>query len=236
MPDATAQQIAEFKRRYCHNDDSRRQIAECFDVAIESHEELLPGFTVQSYATGSRPIDGAFVVFRVTDIKNDIVYFPVFSETVSRDLVRAWNLELPRKMSIFAGENQPGGAGGEHHVGIRRNSENRQMLLLIQFARSMMILHTDDPKPMNGPFKAIYEKLYSNPSHGVESWQIKSVNTATKKYLESRFNKKRENFQNLQDYIGFVRDKYPHKKIRAFNFERLRAMMRERYPDECIVF
>lgn len=236
MEKATTQQVSEFRKKYCCNPASRLQIANDFDVYVESFEELLPGNTVKSYATGSRDIDGAFVVFRVEDVVNDVIYYPVFSESVGRGLTRNWNLTLPSKMTIFtATNNHAGGGNGEENPGSKRKAANRQMLYLIQFVRSMMILHVDEPKPMSDPFKRIYDKLYSHPNYDVFVDDIKRVNSATHNFLNKNINTRNENFRNLQGYIYYVQERYPNMNLRDCNFEMFRNRLAEAYPDEEVV-
>lgn len=237
MPVATNNQIELFKQQYCISEDRRLAIRDDFNVMIESYEELLPGNTIRSYANGNREINNAFIIFKVWDIENDIIYYPVFSESVGRQMVRAWNLQLPRKMSVFVdGEN---GNGGNHVVGrdyIQRNEDNRNMLQLIQFARSMMILHVNNPSPMKDPFKSIYEKFETHPRYAVFAKDIKSINTAISNFLQSTTNTENENFENLQQYIVYLQETYPNRNLRNYNFEILRNRIMQDYPNENIVF
>ena len=57
MGKANLNQINIFKERYCYNETSREKIINDFSVDIETYEELLPGNTVKSYATGNRDFD-----------------------------------------------------------------------------------------------------------------------------------------------------------------------------------
>lgn len=97
MEKANIQQIKRFKEQYCHSEPSRRMISNDFLVNVETYEELLPGNTVKSYATGNRDIDKAFIVFKVVDPVNELLYYPVFSESIGRKLVNTWGLKLTQK-------------------------------------------------------------------------------------------------------------------------------------------
>lgn len=235
MKKANAHQIKIFKEQYCHNEFSREKIINDFSVNVETYEELLPGNTVKSYATGNRDIDKGFVVFRVTDLVNELLYYPVFSESLGRKLANTWGLELPRKMTIFVAEGDSGKNGGKHGNS-RRKEDNKKMLQLIQYARSMMILHITEPEPMSGAFKNIFDKLEQHPNYSVFASDIKSVNTAISPYLNSATNKKYEKFSNLQQYIEYLQLNYPNLKLRNFDFEMLRYEMTVKYPDVNIVF
>lgn len=64
-----------------------------------------------------------------------------------------------------------------------------------------MISHIDNPQPMNEMLKEIYEKLEVHPYWSVRNYEIKSVNTALRSFLQKDTNIKNENFQRVQDYI-----------------------------------
>ncbi len=235
MSDANKIQIGEFKRQYCTNSNARLTINDDFIVEVLSYEELLPGNTIRSYATGNRRINNAFIIFKVTDTYNDIIYYPVFSETVGRQLVSKWGLKLPKKMAVFT-HKVNGYGGGNPRAGhlIKRKDENEKMLRLINFARSMMILHEDEPKPMNGPFQKIYAKLESHPEYDVFEQDIKSVNTAILHFISKSANI--EKFTNLQQYIVYLQARYPQLNLIDFDFNLLRDKMMKKYPNEKIAF
>ena len=235
MKKATIQQINKFKEQYCHSEPSREMISKDFIVNVETYEELLPGNTVKSYATGNRDIDKAFIVFKVVDSVNELLYYPVFSESLGRKLANSWGLKLPQKMTVFVTESGNGGGSGKYGS-LKRKDDNKKMLQLIQYARSMMILHVPEPEPMDGAFKNIYDKLEQHPTYDVFPSYIKSVNTAISSYLKSSTNKKYENFSNLQQYIQYLQLHYPKLKLRNFDFEVLKNKMIAEYPDVNIVF
>ena len=237
MREANIKQIGQFKREYCGSKDSRLAIKNNFVVDVMSYEELLPGNTVRSYATGSREINGAFIVFEVMDTTNDITYYPVFSDTVGRELVKEWGMKLPSKMTVFASMGNSG--GGNHGTGgqiIQRIDENRKMLQLIQFARSMMILHINEPEPMRAPFRDIYDKLEKNPRYSVFEQDIKSINTAILHFFKKPVNTTNENFTNLQQYIAYLQERYPNQHLKNFDFSVLRNKLIAKYPNETIAF
>ena len=101
MRTANEYEIAIFKKEYCKNGEDRISIGKDFEVDVESFEELLPGKIVSSYATGNRDIENSFIMFRVCDVIKDIQYFPVFSETIGRKMLKSWNKPVPKKRSIF---------------------------------------------------------------------------------------------------------------------------------------
>lgn len=237
MKKADAAKTKLFAEKYCHGDDARNTIVADFDVNIESYEELLPGQTITSYASGNREIRTEFIMFNVIDAERGIIYHPVFSGSVGRRLAKKANLKLPSKMSIFTAEG--GGDGGDNeggNDGATRNIENRKMLQLIRFARSMMLLNVDEPKPMYDPFRSIYVKLEKHPGFAVFESNIKSINTAIQSYLKKDINRDYQNFENLQQYIQYLQDNYPQKRLRDHDFDILRNKFQMEYPNEEIYF
>lgn len=236
MREASEQEIEKFKIRYCRNDETRKSIGIDFDVKIESFEELLPGKIVRSYATGNRNIENSFILFNVCDNENGIQYFPVFSESVGRRMLNAWNIPVPKKRSVFVHENNSAGAANNRTLReSRNNSENLELRNLILFTRSLMILHIDNPKPMYGALKDVYEKMELHPYWKVLGKEIKSVNTSLKNYLKES-NDNKENFQNLQEYIQYLQGNIRGKGLRNTNFDKLREIMKKEYPGEEIYF
>lgn len=236
MPDATNTQIDIFRKQYCLCHKNRTNINNDFDVSIESFEKLLPGNTVRSYATGSKPIKEGFIIFKAIDKSADISYYPVFSESVGRRLAKEWNIKLPPKMAVLIDKEKGISGSSISGTGSKRKIDNQKMLLLIQFARSLMILHVKSPSPIKDPFRLIFNKLSTHPNYNVFESDVKSINTAIKNFLHCSTNTSNENFNNLQQYIDYLEANYPKQKLRDHDFEILREKMRSKYPNEMIVF
>ena len=186
----------------------------------------MPGKIVSSYATGNRDIENSFIMFRVCDVIKDIQYFPVFSETVGRKMLKSWNKPVPKKRSIFIEDNNGVGRGnGGTGNGNKNDVENSKLRSLILFASSLMILHINDPQPMNGMLKELYEKLELHPY-----WN------AIGSFLRKDIDIQNENFQNLQDYILYLQTNVTGRRLRNTNFDTLRNIMRTEYPAEQVYF
>lgn len=233
---ANKSEIENFKRKYCRNDYARISMVNDFFVRVESFEELPPKKYISSYATGNRDIENAFIMFIVLDLENQIQYLPVFSESVGRKMLKAWNMPVPRKRSIFVKENKDTRGGNGGNCGNTSNIDNVKMRNLILFVRSLMILHVKEPYPMNGILKEFYEELESNPDGKVEVYKIKSINTALGRFLQSSTNMKNENFLNLQDYIKYLEENADERRLKNTNFDSLRKLMLVKYPNERIYF
>lgn len=238
MREATKNEIAAFSKRYCKDTLSRISMNKYFEVKVESFEELLPGKTVNSYATGSRKIEGAFMIFDVYDREKELHYFPVFSESTARAMLKAWNKPVPKKRSIFTSEESSRIHKGSDKTASKStiNEENAQLRRLILFSRSLMVYHINNPQPMGGMLNEIYEKYDTNPSWKIKAFEVKSINTALKNFLKKNINTRNENFQTLQEYIDFLRHNKYEKCLKSTNFDILREIMKKYYPEEQIFF
>lgn len=238
MRNANKQEIINFKEQFCKNDSDRNRISNHFNVQIESFEELLPGKFINSYASGNRKIESSFIMLRVTDIENEVLYSPVFSESLGRIMLKAWGLDTPKKRSIFTAVNHGGQVGGIGGVGGQRqyNRNNAKLRTLILYARSLMIFHIDDPKPMSGILNDIYQKLERNPRWEVRKGEVKCVNTAIKNFLLKDINIVNENYADLGQYIKYLTNNTNGRHLRNYDFESLREILTNEYPDETIYF
>ena len=178
-------------------------------------------------------------MFKITDGKKEIQYFPIFSETVGRSMLKSWDMSIPKKKSIFTGVNNGIGGthgGGDSGKGVTQDKENLKLRNLILFARSLMILHIDEPKPLDGMLSKLYIKLEEHPYWKIRESEIKAVNTAIGNFLKRDINTENENFQNLKDYIIYLEDSLNDKKLRNHNFDTLRSLFSATYPAEPVYF
>ncbi|MCM1368655.1 MAG: hypothetical protein NC184_07610 [Roseburia sp.] len=228
-----------FKMNYCGNAENRKQMLIDFNVSVASFEELLVGHSINSYATGERKIENNFMILNVIDSINNKTYQPVFSETVARVMFRNTDIEIPRKMTVYSNSNHH----ADHYNGratrqipheSRRTSANAQLISLIELSRALMLFKVDNPKPMDGVFKKIYDDLNKYPGSDPFPYKIKSINTALGKYIESHGTT--NGFHHLNDFIDYIQGTCKTKKINRFDFEILRAMFSAEYPSEKIYF
>lgn len=241
MSNANENQIEDFKINYCRNECNRKKMAADFDVEVEAFEELLPGKSIRSYATGNRCIENAFIMFRVSDKTNGLKYYPVFSESVGRKMLVSWNKSIPKKRSIFLEENKgtlekEKTKRREKAKIVELNIANGELRNLILFTHSLMVLHIDSPKPMNGMLKNLYEKLEKQPNLPVKEFEIKSVNTALKHFFEQKTNVNQDGFHSLHDYIEYLKTNIGGKSLISTSFDELRSMMQAKYSMEPIYF
>lgn len=236
MPRANKDQVIIFKREYCRNVESRRKMMEDFEVEVETYEEMLPGKSIRSYATGERNIEGNYIMLKVVDKENDVEYYPVFSPTTVASMNHDQRIKIPKIKRIFVTENVGGGGGNGAGGGNNGNEDNKKLRILIIFARSMMILHSNEVKPLYGKFKYIYNLLEGHPFMHVKSSAVKDVNDAIRNYLLKDVNKNNENFQDLPEYIEYLRNNANGRRVRNVDFESLRVILRNDYPNEVIYF
>ena len=185
---ATPEQNKAFTRAYCWGDAARAKLVRDFHVEVESYEKLLPDQGIESFATGGRMIVHEVIIFKVVDETNGIVYHPAFSAAVGKALARAAGLPLPRKMGVLTEPRNGGGGGAGGNGRSARNVENKKMLFLIQYVRSLWLLHAPKITPMYGPLRRIYCKLEAHPEYDVFVSDILRINLAIKTYLKSDVN------------------------------------------------
>lgn len=233
---ATPEQNKAFARAYCWGDAARAKLIRDFRIEIESYEALHPGRGIESFATGGRMIFREVIILKVVDEENGIVYYPAFSAAVGRALAKAAGLPLPRKMGVLTEprDGGGGGAGGNGHS--VRNVENKKMLFLIQYVRSLWLYHSPTIMPMYGPLRRIYRKLEEHPEYDVFVSDIARINTAIKTYLHSSTNRNNENFLDLPQYIAYLAATYPRYNLRDHDFDILRQRLLAAYPDAEIYF
>lgn len=237
LRDANAKEKKLFMEKYCRSETARSFILEDFQaVSIDSYEQLLPGQSIRSYCTGNRAIQGEFMIFRVVD-KNGVVYHPVFSERVGRQLANKAGLKVPRKMSIFFSDHSGNGGSSGRNAGKTRKKDNTELLLLIQFTRSMMLLHVENPLPLYGPFKNYYDNLYEHPEYGVTTREISFVNEKIFEHITKQAKKpESEHFKSLQDYIAHIKRAYPNIRLKDTSFKALREKLLHKYPNKPLYF
>lgn len=234
MAKADKIQYEQFKRDYCENDADRFSMNQAFEVEPELFWELLPGQEVRSFAKRNRKITGSFIIFKVYDTNRDIEYYPVFSETVGRNMLNEWNMPVPEKKSIFSntgngGNHNGGGNGGGN--GRPHNQDNRRLRSLILFSYALMTINYKDPKPMYGVFKQIYDALDTDHYQDIENRDIKSINTMLGRYFS-----KHNTYTNLQNFIPVLQQMAGGRRLRNPDFDSLRDRMRNAYPTEQIYF
>lgn len=233
---ATPEQNKAFARSYCWGDAARAKLVRDFHVEVESYEKLLPDQGIESFATGGRIIVHEVIIFKVVDVENGVVYFPAFSVAVGRALARAAGLSLPRKMGVLTEPRNGGGGGAGGNGRSARNVENKKMLFLIQYVRSLWLYHAPAITPMYGPLRRIYTKLEAHPEYNVFVSDILRINSAIKTYLKSDVNLTNEAFDNLAQYIAHLAAAYPGHNLRDHDFDILRYRLHTAYPNVEIYF
>ncbi len=233
MINANEHQIQIFKKFYCSNQKNREEIFKNYRVSVEAFVELFPGQQINSYASGNRKITDSFIMFKVYDDKSDVCYFPVFSETVGRQMLRGRNIELPQKLSVFSnGQNKGQETTGYFLGGSNHTTDKSNYLLrtLIIFVYSIRTYNQSNPSPMVGPLKTIFDRMNSDPSLCASPSEIKSVNTVLKSFLSYT------KFNSLAEYINFIKEQYPCKNIKSVDFNLLRRLFQDKYPSDSLYF
>lgn len=199
MRKATDDETIKFANEHCKNEAARKSLVEKYKVEITAFEDMLPQKTIRSHATGNRDIEGSYFIFKVTDTENEIEYFPVFSESVGRKMLNAWEMNIPSKMSIFNDSTTIDGVNvtSSGYIKNATNSidvDNRNMRILILLVRSLWVHNMNSPKPMDGILKEIYDKLEAHPGWRPYESEIKAVNTIINNYICNELNMKNEKY------------------------------------------
>ena len=234
-------QIPEFKINFCEGAEARKKLAERFEIRMLQFEEMPPGKCVRSYASGSKAIYGSYMIFEAKD--SEYIYYPVFSETVGRELAKLCNCAIQPKMTMFRSgssksttvkTNKTTNNTGQ----VERKPDNAQLLNLIVIARNMMVFHVMDPKPMYGPLAKIYHKLEEHPRFSVFADEIHTVNKMIGIHLKKLNEKPNAEYHSLNEFIAFIDKISPDRELKNFDFEEIRKIIKkdEKYANEELFF
>lgn len=238
MIEAGGSDVWRFKEQYCRNWEARKKMLHDFDVSLEEREELIPGKRVISYALDEKYIENEMAVFKVTDSVQQKIFYPIFSKEKMMEIVEFTGMEIPAIRSIYVHRDVESRPKVYEEAIERENTvyDNLQFRKMILYIRSLMILHIDKPRPMEGAMKSIFEKMTLHPNWRVRASEIKSINTALCSHLRKDVNIRNENYSNLQEYIAYVKTNSDGKILKETDFSGLKRILREKYFDEQIYF
>ncbi|MDO4920231.1 MAG: hypothetical protein Q4E64_00140 [Phascolarctobacterium sp.] len=188
-----------FMQQYCRSEKSRLSIIKHFAVETEVYEVLAPGQQVYSWINGGKLIGDTVIAFLVKDLYNLKIYYPVFPESIGKQLLKAWGMPLPPKWSIYAYDNK--------QLYMEKADEfNQEMRRLLLYGRLFISLQQRGFCPMPYSFKEIYLQLNKFSNDSVDVSVVRMVNAVLREYLhvKGRF----MNCNNLQDFIAYL-----HKNI-----------------------
>lgn len=235
--EANRDEIERFKKDYCKNAENRSKIFDDFKVSVNIFSESLPDKTYCSYATGEKEITGAYIIFDVQDLTQKIVYYPIFSEAVGRQMLKSQErISIPQKTSIFLEENISKNSflstsykKGDKSVKV--NSDAIKTITLILFIYQLMGFHIEHPKQIYGILKELLDKFSEHPNFKPFPEELYKINNTLEKFLAKEINTKNENFNNLQDFIDFIKEKYPEycNRMKNTDFSSLRDILNKEY-------
>lgn len=238
MIKANKKEVENFKEQYCGSVQDRNTIADNFQVSVMSFEELLPDKCILSYAYGNKRITKAFLVFKVYDKETNKVYYPVFSESVSKKLINNWNLEIPEKMRLFV-TKLSAYSTPRYSVSVKTRGKGKdpvkELKSLIIYTRSMTLFHITEPPPIHRSLKKVYDLIMQDPKYNIKPGEIKAVNDVIENYIKSPLNRSTDDFSNLNQYIEAINKRYRGRFI-DHEFEELRQIFKQAYPESALYF
>lgn len=224
---ATTKEKLKFIEQYCRRAPQRVEMIKEFRIDVEAYEELPPWHGVYN-ATGSAfLLKDSIIMLKVSDMKNLVQYYPVFSEKLARDLLAKWGVELPPKMSAFAND-------GETDSGI--HYENASLRHLLEFSRLFMISQNRLHTPMAYGFNNLYKQLHEYPYSGVCVDTVRLVNSILGDFINNNQDGRYVNCDNLQDFIIYIRNKYKLLVFKSSDFSALHRKMQLHYPEDTLYF
>lgn len=215
---ASAKEINLFMQRHCKNEKARLRIARYFKVEVEAYEVLAPGQQVYSWINGGKLIGNAVIAFRVKDMREMRLYYPVFPETIGKKLLKAWRLQVPPKWSIYAADNRWLHYGEEDRL-------NQELCRLLIYGRLFIGLQRQVYCPLPYSFKELYLQLHEFSDATVDISVVRMVNNVLREYLhkDSLF----MNCSNLQDFIAYLHNSYTLLQFIDADFSGLRQLLKQ---------
>ena len=236
--EANKDEIKRFKKDYCKNAENRSKIFDDFKVSVNIFSESLPDKTYCSYATGEKEITGAYIIFEVQDLTKKIVYYPIFSEAVGRQMLKSQEqISIPKKTSIFLEETISKNSNlstSSYKNGVKSakvNSDASKTITLILFIYQLMGFHIEHPKKIYGILKELLDKFLEHPNFKPFPEELCKINNTLEKFLAKEINTKNEDFKSLLDFIDFIKKKYPEccNRMKNTDFSSLRDILTKRY-------
>lgn len=235
--EANRDEIERFKKDYCKNAENRSKIFDDFKVSVNIFSESLPDKTYCSYATGEKEITGAYIIFDVQDLTQKIVYYPIFSEAVGRQMLKSQEqISIPQKTSIFLEENISKNSvlSTSYKKGVKSvkvDSDAIKTITLILFIYQLMGFHIEHPKKIYGILKKLLDKFLEHPNLKPSPEELCKINNTLEIFLAKEINTKNENFNNLKGFIDFIKEKYPEycNRMKNTDFSSLRDILNKKY-------
>ena len=231
---ANKEQVKNFKKNYCKSEKKRLNLVKNKDFKITPliFSDALPNHPVYSYASGNRLITKSYVLFLVEDTKNNVNYFPIFSENIGRKILNNLGEDCPREISFYNILNRNNNSKNKTISKINKNTlkpevfEFEKLILLSCF---FMNKDTEDFIIPYGAFRNLLLKI--NKDYVLKAQDIKSVNTGLKNFIS----KKELSSDSFKEFIKFLVED-DNADIKKVNFEDLRKIFKEKYSNEKIFF
>ncbi len=207
-----------FMQKYCRNEKARLSITKYFKVDVEGYEDLAPGQQIYGWLSGGKLIGDTVISFKVKDLREMKLYYPVFPEVVGKRLLITWDLPQPPKWSVYV-ENNKWAYGSEV------NRLNKEMRSLLIYSRLFISLQQRVFSPMPYSFKEVYYQLNQFPNAAVDSSVVNMVNRVVSHTLKIQMNVL--SYANLQDFIVYFQNRYKFLSLLDGDFSGLRKLLKQ---------
>lgn len=229
----------EFQNKYCSTEQNRKMMRDDFNVSVFSFKELLPGRYRTSYAYGNKKIHGACFVFIAEHRHSKQRFYPVFSESVGRTLLKQWGYSIPRKESILKETGEENGDGENTPNDGNKMIVDSNFLMLLDLSGELFSQHRYINVNDEGPFQNIRKEFMKDVNRMAKPSEIAAINTILGRYFNGTVNKNNEQYSCLSDYIDFLRQN-PQINLKEFDFTLLRMKltnwMKEKNKEKEIYF
>lgn len=216
---AFGKEVNLFITKFCKNQQLRLNIPRYFRVEVEAYEDLAPGQTVYSWMYGGRKLRDTAITFKVRDMTNLKLYYPIFSVATGKALLKNWQLSLPPKFSVFAHKPKP--------RTVAPDKINQEMRNLLAYARLFVSIQKIYSCPMPYGFKEVFLQLYACPQESIDSSVVVLINNVISQYLA---NSHVIECRHLQEFIIYLQQRYQRLNFIDNDFSSLRQLLAAEDP------
>ena len=165
------------------------------------------------------------------DTKNQINYFPIFSENIGRKILNNLGEDCPEKISFYNILN-----GNNNSKSKTTSKANKSILKpeILEFEKLILLSCFFMNKDTKGliPYGAFRNLLLGiNKNYKLKAQDIKSVNTGLKHFIS----KNKLDPNDFKKFTKFLVED-DNADIKKVNFEDLRKIFKENYSNEEIFF
>lgn len=224
---ANGKSLNVFYQEYCQNEMDCFRICERYKVELVSYDDLNFGQAVYGAAENGKLLHERIMIFRVTDVENNLRYYPVFSEYMGKALARHADIKLAPVLTVLYEDN----------IGkfIKRDFsyKNYALICLIAWYRSLTLMFRQTAAPIPFGIWSVYNVLVQCPTDDIDISVIRLLNNSIKRFLHEN---KNIGYQNLKEYIADIKKTHTLLNYKENDFDVLRQWLLDADPREKIYF